>query len=141
MQFPQTTAADGRTFLTAMRDRALCCAYREVLRSTAGPLTFEQAVRLAILRPAPTYYVDYTTAMHKLPELRRMDPVQLASLSQGRWLDILDATLRGMAHGSLGLGKSLSRVLAGPAPRFYVSPGTAMRIIRRELYGRRRLRA
>lgn len=118
------------------RDRALYAAFRRELQNGRPGDTMADAVRRAMRGRAPSYYVDFATAMHRLPTLRRMPAERLSRLCGGRWASILRAVESERRRTSLGMGDCVSRVLAGPAPEFFVSYYTAWRIVRRMLAGR-----
>lgn len=119
----------ARQFSTGSRSSDFFDAFHRVARSADESVPFRQLVALAILSPAPQCYISYHTARHKLPALKRMSPSRLRSLGNGRWLYILSRVMEMRQATGLSESHCLSHVLTEPAPRFFISLDTALRII------------
>lgn len=126
---------------TEERDRDFMNAYRREVRRAweeTGQVDRGEVLRRAIEGGAPGFYVEFEYARrgvsarlrHRLRSRHRdyMRPKRMI------WEDLADRVMSEMTGSRvpLRLGEALARVLAeGNAPRFYIEPRTARRIVSR----------
>lgn len=104
-------------------------------------LRIEDAVARAIMRPAPSYYVDFTTIERMIPlMMKRPRKVRTSPLRQLMWEEIFDKarSLR-RRESHLTERQALARVVTSQsASRFFISVNTGLDIYREEMRCRSR---
>ena len=115
-----------------MREKDLLRAYREALADAVPPFRKADVVRQAITRPASRFWVSSERAAWQMSRLERGLP--LIDVTSPHLTEMYNEIYRRVKalrakRPGLSLVEAVEEVVYSPAPRFYLTPGTAMVMI------------
>lgn len=126
--------------ITHLRNSEFIRACRRIARAEQGnhiPLTTRRLAVLAVYSRASSYYISYARAYNLVLDYLKLDEVARERLPHSsmatRTRHLATEAERVAASKGVSLRAALTAVVAGGAPRFYISIPYAMRLINRYL--------
>lgn len=123
------------------RDRDFIKICRQIISESREALTAAEVAMAAAMRPAPEFYISYNHALRKISRMRRHGFNESAEGNAAIYKDLNSRAEEVMKKRSCSLAEALALVLAqGNAPRFYLTPKTAVFLYSTIRSRRRRVR-
>lgn len=116
----------GRTVeFTYMRNCELHHAYHHAFYVASVPFTVDKIYRIAVSFPCSRFWISTETAAKLISDIRRGKKQNLKPMCLERITEIMRR-----CNGDYSRA-SVSRVVNSPAPKFYLTPGSAQAILSR----------